>query len=61
MAADYYISDYRLPGMDGLQLLDAIQAKIGRTDQGSAADGEHIAGSNRTNAIFPLEGAVQAR
>jgi CheY-like chemotaxis protein len=27
MGADYYISDYRLPGMDGLQLLDAIQAK----------------------------------
>ncbi len=23
--ADYYISDYRLPGMNGLQLLDAIQ------------------------------------
>ncbi|MBU1777756.1 MAG: response regulator, partial [Gammaproteobacteria bacterium] len=27
MGADCYISDYRLPGMDGLQLLDAIQAK----------------------------------
>jgi len=27
MAADYYISDYRLPGMNGLQLLDAIQAR----------------------------------
>jgi len=27
MAADYYISDYRLPGMNGLQLLDAIQAQ----------------------------------
>ncbi len=25
MGADYYISDYRLPGMNGLQLLDAIQ------------------------------------
>jgi PAS domain S-box-containing protein len=25
MGADYYISDYRLPGMDGVQLLDAIQ------------------------------------
>jgi PAS domain S-box-containing protein len=25
MTADYYISDYRLPGMDGLQMLDAIQ------------------------------------
>ncbi|MBU1776503.1 MAG: PAS domain-containing protein, partial [Gammaproteobacteria bacterium] len=25
MGADYYISDYRLPGMDGLRLLDAIQ------------------------------------
>ncbi len=25
MAADYYISDYRLPGMNGLDLLDAIQ------------------------------------
>ena len=24
-AADFYISDYRLPGMNGLQLLDAIQ------------------------------------
>jgi CheY-like chemotaxis protein len=27
MGADYYISDYRLPGMNGLQLLDAIQKK----------------------------------
>jgi PAS domain S-box-containing protein len=27
MAADHYISDYRLPEMDGLQLLDAIQVK----------------------------------
>jgi PAS domain S-box-containing protein len=26
MGADYYISDYRLPGMNGLQLLDAIQS-----------------------------------
>jgi PAS domain S-box-containing protein len=25
MGADYYICDYRLPGMNGLQLLDAIQ------------------------------------
>ena len=25
MGADFYISDYRLPGRDGLQLLDAIQ------------------------------------
>ena len=25
MTADHYISDYRLPGMNGLQLLDAIQ------------------------------------
>jgi PAS domain S-box-containing protein len=25
IGADYYISDYRLPGMNGLQLLDAIQ------------------------------------
>lgn len=25
MGADYYISDYRLPGMNGLELLDAIQ------------------------------------
>lgn len=27
MAADYYITDYRLPGMNGLQMLDAIQAE----------------------------------
>jgi two-component system CheB/CheR fusion protein len=27
LAADYYISDYRLPGMNGMQLLDAIQAR----------------------------------
>jgi CheY-like chemotaxis protein len=26
MGADFYISDYRLPGMDGLQMLDAIQS-----------------------------------
>ncbi|MDO8988603.1 MAG: PAS domain S-box protein [Sideroxyarcus sp.] len=26
IAADHYISDYRLPGMDGLQLLNTIQA-----------------------------------
>ncbi|MFZ2160786.1 MAG: PAS domain S-box protein [Sideroxyarcus sp.] len=26
MTADYFISDYRLPDLDGLQLLDAIQA-----------------------------------
>jgi PAS domain S-box-containing protein len=27
MGADYYISDYRLPGMDGLQLLNTIQKR----------------------------------
>jgi CheY-like chemotaxis protein len=27
LTADHYISDFRLPGMDGLQLLDTIQAK----------------------------------
>jgi PAS domain S-box-containing protein len=27
LAADYYISDYRLPGMNGLQLLNTIQAR----------------------------------
>jgi PAS domain S-box-containing protein len=31
MAADYYISDYRLPGMNGLQMLDALQARSPRT------------------------------
>ncbi|HEX8988314.1 MAG TPA: PAS domain-containing protein [Rhodocyclaceae bacterium] len=27
LGADYYLSDYRLPGMNGLQLLEAIQKK----------------------------------
>ena len=40
LAADYYISDFRLPGMDGLHLLDAMQQAAARPIKGVLLTGD---------------------
>ncbi len=59
MAADYYISDYRLPGMNGLQLLDAIQMSSARPINAVLLTGdtspdciEKLAQSSRWTVLF---------
>lgn len=39
-AADYYLCDYRLPGMDGLQFLEAVRQTAGKTIRAVLLTGE---------------------
>lgn len=40
LAADFYVSDFRLPGMDGLHLLDEIARRAGRPINAALLTGE---------------------
>jgi PAS domain S-box-containing protein len=42
MAADFYISDYRLPGMNGVQFLDALQRRSPKAIKGVLLTGDML-------------------
>ena len=60
VGADFYISDFSLPGLNGLQIARPDSATFGNADRCRAGDRRNRAGPHRTDFRFALAGPVQA-